>query len=339
MRTAAKIALSILIVAVLLAGGLGAWDFSRFLHAPLTLQSPQLIQISPGTNMTALAGQLAAQGLLAHPRYAHYLDWYARATGEARHLKAGEYQVEPGMQPPDLLQRITSGKVYQHRLTVVEGWTFDQMMRAIDRNDAIKHTLRGDSGAEIMKAIGQAGKDPEGLFAPDTYFFPRGTTDVQFLQRAYRKMQRTLHDAWENRDDDLPFQTSYQALILASIIERETGVASERRRIAGVFVRRLERGMRLQADPTVIYGLGSTYDGNLSLRDLRRDTLYNTHTRRGLPPTPICIPSAASIKAAVHPAQGDALYFVSRGDGTHHFSATLEEHNRAVARYQLGKGN
>lgn len=338
MRACLKITLPILAVIALSAAGFVAWDFSRFLHTPLSLQAPRLIEFQPGTSLATLADRLAAQGTLARARYARYMDWYARATGEATRLKAGEYQIKPGMTPPDVIHLLVSGRIYRHRLTLVEGWTFDRMMQAVNGDDALKHSLKGASDAEIMRAIGHPGEKPEGLFAPNTYYFPRGMTDVQFLSRAYKAMQRILDQAWAHRDDNLPFDKPYQALIMASIVERETAVAKERRRIAGVFVRRLERGMRLQADPTVIYGLGKAYDGNLHVSDLRHDTPYNTYTRSGLPPTPICMPSAASIHAAVDPAPGDAMYFVAKGDGTHHFSATLREHNHAVARYQLGKG-
>lgn len=337
MRRFLKIFLPVLAVALLSAAGLAAWDFSRFLNTPLSLDAPRLIRFEPGASLGTLASHLAEQGVLAHERYARYMDWYARANNEATRLKAGEYRIKPGMTPPDLIHLLMSGNVYQHRLTLIEGWTFDEMMQAINADAAIKHTLEHASDTEVMAAIGHAGQDPEGLFAPNTYYFPRGMSDVQFLKRAYRAMQRILDQAWAGRTDGLPFDKPYQALVLASIIERETAVAGERRRIAGVFVRRLKRGMRLQADPTVIYGLGGAYDGNLHVSDLRQDTPYNTYTRTGLPPTPICMPSAASIRAAVDPAPGDALYFVAKGDGTHHFSATLREHNRAVAKYQLGK--
>jgi UPF0755 protein len=222
---------------------------------------------------------------------------------------------------------------------VVEGWTFQQLLDALRENEAIRQTLTDRDGAAIMAQLGKPDLHPEGQFAPDTYRFPRGTSDLEFLRRAHNTLQEWLDSAWRERAEDLPYDSAYDALIMASIIEKETGLASEREAIAGVFVRRLKRTMRLQTDPTVIYGMGSAYNGNIRRADLRRDTPYNTYTRHGLPPTPIALPGRESLHAALHPAEGDALYFVAKGDGSHQFSATLEEHLDAVRLYQLRRRN
>ncbi len=234
-----------------------------------------------------------------------------------------------------LLQQMVDGEVIQHTLTLVEGWSFKQVMVALRAHHAIRATLQGLTAAEIMSRLGYAGQHPEGRFFPDTYHFPKATSDIEFLRRAYSAMAERLEQEWVAREPDLPLKSAYEALILASIIEKESAVSAERAEIAGVFIRRLNKGMRLQTDPTVIYGMGEAYDGNIRRRDLRHDTPYNTYTRKGLPPTPIAMPGGEAIHAALHPASAESLYFVARGDGTHYFSATLEEHNRAVRKYQL----
>jgi UPF0755 protein len=231
---------------------------------------------------------------------------------------------------------LVNGEVVQHSLTIIEGWTFQQLLQAVRSHPMLTQTLADADPQAVMEALAEPGTHPEGWFYPDTYRFPRGTSDVEFLRRAYRVMQQRLAAEWEKRAEGLPLKSPYEALVLASLIERETAVAAERTRIAGVFVRRLRKGMRLQTDPTVIYGMGDAYEGRIRWRDLRTDTPYNTYTRHGLPPTPIAMPSGAAINAALNPADGKELYFVSRGDGSHHFSATLEEHNAAVRCYQLG---
>jgi UPF0755 protein len=223
----------------------------------------------------------------------------------------------------------------QHALTIIEGWTFKQLMAAVRRHQALTQTLAGVEEQEVMSRLGLEAMHPEGWFYPDTYHFPKGTTDAEFLRRAHQRMTTFLQTAWEKRDKDLPLDSPYQALILASIIEKETGVPSERSKIAGVFIRRLRKGMRLQTDPTVIYGMGERYDGNIRRRDLVTDTPYNTYVHKGLTPTPIAMPSGMAIEAALHPEDGTALYFVATGDGGHHFSNTLEAHNEAVRKYQL----
>ncbi|MDX2298497.1 MAG: endolytic transglycosylase MltG [Xanthomonadaceae bacterium] len=250
-------------------------------------------------------------------------------------LQVGEYAVGHGITPRQLLRKLEAGDVIQHRFTVVEGWNLRDLRAALAREPALAQTLSALDDAALMAAIGRPNTHAEGRFLPETYQFTRGVRDVELLRRAALAMDVALAEAWVGRDDGLPLETPEQALILASIVEKETGIASERPQIAGVFVRRLRIGMRLQTDPTVIYGLGAGFDGNLRRSDLLTDTPYNTYTRAGLPPTPIALPGRDALRAAVHPAPGDALYFVARGDGSHHFSATLAEHNRAVARYQL----
>jgi UPF0755 protein len=234
-----------------------------------------------------------------------------------------------------LLTLLRSGKVVMHSLTLVEGWNLTEVMAAVEGEPNLKHTLSDNSPAALASALGIDAASPEGMLLPDTYQFPRGTSDVAFLRRAHEAAQQEIDKQWPERATGLPYARSYEALIMASIVEKETAQPFERGKIAGVFVRRLQKGMKLQTDPSVIYGLGKAYDGDITLKDLRTDTVYNTYTRYGLPPTPICMPGRASIEAALHPEPGNALYFVARGDGTHQFSATLKQQNEAVAKYQL----
>ncbi|MES1940536.1 aminodeoxychorismate lyase [Salinisphaera sp. T5B8] len=312
-----------------------AIDATRFFNSPLQNSAGKLLTVDSGMSFNAIARRLVAQDIIKRPRDAKYLSLYARYEGVAGDIKAGEYVVPARQTPAHLLELLVSGKTRQYRLTLVEGWRFSEFRERMEANDALDHKLTGLSDAELMAAIGHPDENPEGRFMPDTYLFPRGMTDIAFLKRAYDAMQRYLDAQWEKRADDIAVDTPYEALILASIVEKETAVPEERTRIAGVFTRRLKKGMRLQTDPTVIYGI-EDYDGNIRRADLRRDTPYNTYTRAGLPPTPIAMPSRAAIKAALHPAAGSALYFVSRGDGSHVFSDTLAEHNRAVDEYQRG---
>lgn len=312
-----------------------AWlimDFQAFRDNPLNLpeQGDTLI-VKPGMHLKGIAEQLQQRGVLDKPRY---LVWLGRWLGLDSHIKAGEFHIDAGTTPGGLLEQLSKGQVVLHSLTLIEGENFREMMQRVQASDALQHTLTDSKPETVMNALGHAGEQPEGRFLPETYAFPRGTSDVEFLQRAWQDMQLYLQQAWDNRAPDLPLKSSYEALILASIVEKETGVAAERAQIAGVFVRRLRKGMKLQTDPTVIYGMGDSYDGDIRFRDLRVDTPYNTYTRFGLPPTPIAMPGKEAIQAALHPADGDALYFVSRGDGSHQFSSTLEQHNRAVDRYQ-----
>jgi len=337
MRFSARLLLSLSILAVLVAGaalyGIHA-DYRRFLDAPLGVPTGGLVlEVKPGMGIGTIAQELRRQpGLL---RSTFYLETYARFNGLAPRLQIGEYALTPGMTPRNLLERIATGQVIQYPLTVVEGWTFHQLRQALAAHPKIAQTLREASDAEIMARLDRPGRHPEGWFFPETYHFPAGFTDEAFLRRALAAMEQHLARAWNQRAADLPLDDPYQALILASIIEKETGLAAERPAIAGVFARRLRSGMLLQTDPTVIYGLGAAFDGDLRRRDLVTDTPYNTYTRKGLPPTPIALPGAGALEAAVHPADGDALYFVADGQGGHVFSKTLNEHNQAVRRYQL----
>ncbi|HXG27714.1 MAG TPA: endolytic transglycosylase MltG [Nevskiales bacterium] len=326
---------SLLAVFAGIVAGAVAWDLLRFLNSPLPVTEPRLLRVEPGSNFHSLGRQWVNEGLIRWPHHARYLRLYARLSGKATRLKAGEYQIRPGVSPRQLVDDLVSGRAYQYSLTIIEGWTFQQMMQAVAAAPTLRPTLPDHSAEAVMRALGRPGEHPEGRFFPDTYHFPGGTTDVDFLRRAYDTMARVLEQEWQGRAPDLPLNSPYEALILASIIEKETGQPQERAEIAGVFVRRLRLGMLLQTDPTVIYGMGSAYDGNIRLTDLKRDTPYNTYTRAGLTPTPICLPGREAIHAALHPAPGDSLYFVARGDGSHHFSSSLEEHNEAVRKFQL----
>ncbi len=324
------------VVVVLLIVTAGAGWFvveqHRALDEPLVVPRGGFDYVLPaGASLNGVVQDLAASGVLANP---HALVMYARWHGRAGGIKAGEYRIETGTTAITLLDQLTAGRVVQHTLTLVEGWTFKQTMAAIAADDRLEHTLTGLAGDAIMARLGLPGQHPEGRFFADTYHFPRGTSDVAFLRRAHAAMAEYLALAWAGREPDLPLKSAQEALILASIVEKETGQAGERPRIAGVFVERLRKGMRLETDPTVIYGMGDGFDGNLRRRDLRADTPYNTYVHKGLPPTPIAMPSAAAIRAALHPRVDGALFFVAKGDGSHHFSATYEEHQQAVNRYQ-----
>ena len=266
----------------------------------------------------------------------HDLEWrlLARELDAAGRLKVGEYALEPGITPRELLRRMRDGRVIHYRVTIVEGWNFRQLRAALAAAEPLLHEATDLDDAALMAALGHPGQHPEGRFLPETYLYQRGDSDLDILRRAYAAMEQALAEAWANRAPDTPLRSPEEALILASIVEKETGQAHERPQIAGVFSRRLRRGMLLQTDPTVIYGMGSAYDGNIRKRDLTTDTPYNTYTRPGLPPTPIAMPGRAALQAAVNPAPGDALFFVSRNDGTHVFSATYAEHAAAVDCWQ-----
>jgi len=307
----------------------------NFQHGSVNLpESQQVFQISPGSNIKSIAENLTRQEIIDDPWLFILL---AKLKDVETRVRAGEYHIEAGQTPDDLLETFTTGKSIQYGFTVIEGWSFRQMMDALADDPVLVQTLNGLGDAEIMRLIGHPDQHPEGMFFPDTYRFPKGTSDVDFLRRAYELMQQHLEREWMQRDPDLPLNSSYEALILASIIEKETGVGFERPLIAGVFTQRLKRNMRLQTDPTIIYGLGSGFDGDIRFRDLKKDTPYNTYLHSGLTPTPIALPGLDSIRAALHPEPTKALYFVSRGDGTHHFSETLEQHNAAVKRFQLNQ--
>lgn len=328
--------LGALLLLLSLVGGWFGFGYQSFVSAPLLVaEEGALIEVRPGASLTAVARQLESEGYISSARY---FVWMARLSDTAHQIRAGEYRIDRSMTARQLLQAMVEGRVQLYALTLVEGWNFRQVMDAVRTSPYLMQTLAGLTDGEVMERLGYADEHPEGRFFPDTYHFPRGLSDVEFLRRAYRQMSDVLAYEWERRSEGLPLRTPDEALVLASIIEKETAVPSERGAIAGVFVRRLQKRMRLQTDPTVIYGMGLDFDGNLRRRDLVTDTPYNTYTRHGLPPTPIAMPGRDSIHAALHPAPGEALYFVARGDGSHHFSATLEEHNRAVRYYQLGRG-
>lgn len=322
-------------IVIILMSFLCAWllmDFQAFRQQALQLpDTGATLLVRPGSSLRSIATDLEAQRFLRHPVYLLVL---GRWLGLDARIKAGEYSLLAGLNPEQLLHLLAEGKVVQHSITLVEGESFKEMLQRISQDPVLERTLESYKPDEIMDAVGHSDMHPEGRFLPETYHFPRGTSDVQFLRRAYMAMDEYLQQSWSKRDSGLPLKNAYEALILASIVEKETGLAEERARIAGVFIRRLEKGMRLQTDPTVIYGMGESYDGDIRYRDLRADTPYNTYTRSGLPPTPIAMPGKDAIRAVLHPAPGKALYFVARGDGSHHFSATLQEHNGAVDRYQ-----
>ncbi|MBK1645304.1 aminodeoxychorismate lyase [Thiocapsa imhoffii] len=321
---------------ILILLGSSLWlDYATFRDEPVMLPEPSMIfEIPRGTSLRTVARRLSEEGILKHP---YYFIALAYERGEQSRIKAGEFELVAGMTPADVLARITSGQVVQYGVTLVEGWTFRQALAAIEEQPRFVGSLVDRSDADLMAELGHPGEHPEGRLFPDTYVFPRQTPRFQVLRRAFERMEQVLAEEWAGRQDDLPIKTPYEALILASIIEKETGAPHERAEIAGVFVRRLRQGMRLQTDPTVIYGMGDRYEGRIRRADLREATPYNTYVISGLPPTPIALPGRAAIHAALNPEDGTTLYFVSRGDGTHVFSETLAEHNRAVRRYILGQ--
>ena len=313
-------------------------DYQETLREPLGLTKSAVIEVPKGSNLDAVVADFDQRHWLRTPRARLYLRLYGRLNPRLAALKAGEYQVMPGQNGLDALSMIAAGRMLLHELRIIEGWRFSQALDAVKQSADLEHALPPTASAEdAMQAIERGDEHPEGRFFPDTYRFTRGTTDVAILQQAYAAAEKLIKDEWARRDANLPYQSPYQAVIMASIVEKETAKPDERAQVAGVFVRRLQKGMRLQTDPTVIYGLGASFDGNLRKRDLLTNAPYNTYTREGLPPTPICLPGRASLLAALHPAQGDALYFVSRGDGTHQFSSNLKDQDAAVRRYQLGR--
>ena len=309
-----------------------AAGFGYYAYRPLPLPTaPFEFELKQGGHLKSVSRELRQAGLLEQD---WAFVWLARLLGKSGYIQAGYYVLEHPVTPLELLNMFSRGEVIQRKLSIIEGWTFRQFRDALNANPDLKHVTANLTDAEILQHIGATEKHPEGLFFPDTYRFAAGTRDLVIFKRAYQTMQQRLQTAWEARDANLPLQTPYQALILASIVEKETGTPGDRSMIAGVFMNRLRKGMLLQTDPTVIYGLGNKFDGNLRKRDLLKDSAYNTYTRRGLTPTPIALPGMAALQATLHPAQTDALYFVSRGDGSSQFSSTLSAHNRAVGRYQ-----
>lgn len=322
-----RISLLAICLALLLTAGL-AW----YARSPVTLRTdPAEFSIKPGSSLRSATRQMIESGVGLN---AWQFNLLGRLLGKAGTIKAGSYRVERGITPLALLDKLNAGQVVQSRFVFIEGWTFKQLRAAIDAESDIRHDSAALSDAEIMTRMGAAGRSPEGLFFPDTYVFDKGGSDLDILRRAYQAMDRELQAAWETRAPDLPYRDPYDALIMASVIEKETGRSNERAMVSGVFVNRLRIGMLLQTDPSVIYGMGDKFNGRLRKKDLRADTPHNTYMRSGLPPTPIAMPSRAALQAALNPADTKALYFVARGDGTSEFSRTLAEHVRAVNKYQ-----
>jgi len=320
-----------LVLMALVAGGAAAW----WLLQPLAQGAPSLeLEIEPGTTPRGVARDVVKAGVQTDARLLYA--WF-RLSGKDRLIKAGNYEIPAGTSPYQLLQKLARGEESLRALTLVEGWNWRQVRAALAREEFLRQDSAALSDEALMAALGKPGVAPEGRFFPDTYTYAKGSSDIAVLRRAVHAMDRRLQQVWEMRSADLPLRSPEDALVLASIVEKETGRASDRAQISGVFINRLRIGMPLQTDPTVIYGLGEAFDGNLRRSHLRADTPWNTYTRNGLPPTPIAMPGKASMMAAVQPATTPALYFVAKGDGSSHFSASLDEHNRAVNRYQRGR--
>lgn len=327
MRTIKRLIKMALILIVLVAGA-----FAYYATRPLPLPAqPMTFSLLQGSSLKAAARQMKQAGMLPND---WMFVWLARGLGRTTQIKAGNYELESAVTPLQLLDMLTRGQVALDQISVIEGWTFNQLRAALSADPELRHDTAAWSETEILQRLGAQDEHAEGMFFPDTYYYAKGASDLDLLRRAYLAMQKHAQENWQTRAPGLPLESPYQALILASIVEKETGNSSDRSMIAGVFINRLRKGMLLQTDPTVIYGLGEQFDGNLRKRDLLTDTPYNTYTRTGLPPTPIALPGLASLQAALHPAQTDALYFVARGDGSSVFSSSLEQHNRAVNRYQ-----
>jgi UPF0755 protein len=320
----------IVVLTALLGGAVGWW-----LNQDLELSADTAdLSVEPGTSVRALAQSVNDAGVRVNPTL---LYWWFRLSGQARQIKAGSYELERGTNPLSLLRKLVRGEEALRAVTLVEGWNFNQVRAALLRAEQLTPESKNLPDYLVMKVLGRPGVAPEGRFFPDTYTYAKGSSDLAVLKRAMRAMDKQLAAAWKLRQPDTPLSTPEQALTLASIVEKETGRAVDRSQIAGVFVNRLRIGMMLQTDPTVIFGMGEAFDGNLRRRDLQKDTPWNTYTRPGLPPTPIAMPGKPALLAAVQPAATKALYFVARGDGSSEFSASLEAHNRAVNKYQRGK--
>lgn len=329
--TPLKILSALLIAGLVAAAAVGLYVTS-WQSEPLRVTEDTKVNLEPGQSFSAFARQLEADGMLDD---AWLWSGLARLDGSARRVQAGEYWLNVGDRPGDLLQRLLAGEVVRYQVKLIEGWTLAQALATLAVHPELEHELDGVDETTVLGVLGLPEGHGEGLFFPDTYHFERGVSDADILRRAYRKLEEELDVAWQSRDAGLPYKTPYDALIVASLIEKETGRDEDRPSISQVFVSRMHRGMRLQTDPSVIYGVGDAFDGDLTRRHLRTDTPYNTYTRHGLPPTPIALVGRASLEAAMHPAPGEFLYFVSRGDGSSHFSVSLEEHQAAVRRYQL----
>lgn len=317
---------------LIIAGLTWFWmEYNEALITPVVFEQSRFIEIEKGDSFNRISNKLLEQQVAIKPLWFKLIAYKNKVSNQ---LKAGEYELKAGLTMPEILDIMVEGKSRQYSITFPEGWSFKQIIQEIQKNPHIKKTLETNDYQVLMKKIGSDYQHPEGLFFPETYFFNKNTTDLALLKRAYKKMQLTLNQEWEKKEQKLPLENAYQALILASIVEKETGAKSERAQIAGVFTRRLNKGMLLQTDPTVIYGMGDRYKGNIRYKDLRQKTPYNTYVIKGLPPTPIAMPGKAAIQAALHPEKGKSLYFVSRGNGSHVFSATLREHNNAVNKFQ-----
>jgi UPF0755 protein len=336
-RRTLRIAVAVALLLLIGAAAAALWVGYRSLDAPLRVSAPVRFKVASGASFAHVAGELAAQGIVAQPRA-----WilYARLKGLAPAVKAGEYEIQPGATARALLTKMVNGQVVLHSFTIVDGWRMQDLLEALRRSPDIVSTLPvqesfSAQAVDVMTKLGSTGTDAEGQFLPETYRFIGGTTDVELLRQAHAALLHELDAAWMDRDPDIPLHTPNELLIMASIVEKESGLPQELGKIAGLYLHRLGIGMRLQADPTVIYGLGQNYDGDIHTVDLRTDGPYNTYTRAGLPPTPIALPSAAVIRATARPEKTDAIYFVAstKGDGSHVFSATLEQHNAAVAAY------
>ena len=338
MKSFIKTAVYLVVFIVFLACAVAAWGFFTLqsaLNQPLEVEVVDVLDVPPGSTPARVFSSLEQRGIIERAGWVRrYWQWQMADTV----LHVGEYRMEPGMDVRALLDRLQRGDVIQRSITLVEGWNFSQFRDALAGAERLEQTLpREWSNQKVAAELDLSRSHPEGLFFPDTYLYTLGMSDRDILRRAHQRMQKELADAWEQRAEGLPISTPYEALILASIIEKETGMAHERGEIAGVFTRRLQIGMRLQTDPTVIYGMGENYQGRIRRDDLRRPTPYNTYTIDGLPPTPIAMPGREALRAAVNPAPGKSLYFVARGDGSHVFSETLQQHNRAVRNYQINR--
>lgn len=330
-RTLAKTLIAALALLMLLLG-FTAWQLSAALRQPLQVDSERMLDVAPGATPGGLLNRLESEGVIEDALWLR-LYWRFNLAGETLH--SGEYRLTPGMRADELLALWRRGEVVQYSLTLVEGWNFRQLRAALEQQDKLQQTLAGVSQEALMTAVGAPGQFPEGMFFPDTYRYVKGMRDLDLLKQAHQRLVKVLEEEWAARSKNLPYKDSYQALIMASLVEKETGVPEERGQIAGVFVRRLALGMMLQTDPTVIYGLGERYNGRIGRVHLRDDNPYNTYRISGLPPTPIAMVGREAIHAALHPVAGTSLYFVAKGDGSHVFSDTLDAHNRAVREYQL----
>jgi len=316
-----------------IAAGVTLWGINHYLDSPLDVPAPGIaFDIKPGAAFVTVSSNLESANIL---RSSTVLNWYARLSGQAQSIHAGEYFIESGSTARSVLGKFVAGDVKLYAFTIVEGWTYKELVEALANNSAVKSTMVFEDWPAFLESLGDKYDHPEGLFLPETYHFPKYSKDIEVLRQAYDAMQAVLTKEWDGRAVNLPLKSPYEALILASIIEKETALTVERPRISGVFVRRLQQRMRLQTDPTVIYGIGDEFDGNLTRKHMRADTRYNTYTRHGLPPTPIALPGQAAIAAALHPQSGNEVYFVASGlgDGSHTFSATKEQHDTAVREY------